>query len=60
MARVRNIPRAKDLLPIYEELAPDLCPVRLDSRMSEQAQHSALQALAEPGQPGHCLRRHAR
>ena len=45
MARVRNIPRAKDLLPIYEELAPDLGPVRLDSRMSEQAQHSALQAL---------------
>ena len=45
MARVRSISRAKQLLPVYEELAPDLCPVRLDSRMPEKAQGSALQAL---------------
>ncbi len=45
MARVRSIPRAKELLPVYEELASDLCPVRLDSKVSEQAQRSALQAL---------------
>ena len=45
MARVRSISRAKELLPVYEELAPDLCPVRLDSRVPEKAQRSALQAL---------------
>ena len=45
MARVRSISRAKQLLPVYEVLAPDLCPVRLDSRMPEKAQGSALQAL---------------
>ena len=45
MARVKTIPRAKDVLSVYEELAPDLCPIRLDSKMSGRDQRSALQAL---------------
>ena len=45
MARVRTIPRAMDVLSVYQELAPDLCPIRLDSKMSGRDQRSALQAL---------------
>ena len=45
MARVRNIPRATSVLSIYEEIAQDLNPVRMDSRMSQQHQSSAFQAL---------------
>ena len=45
MARVRTISRTKDVLSVYEDLAPDLCPIRLDSKMSERDQRSALQAL---------------
>ena len=45
MVRVQTIPRAQEVLSIYEELAPDLRPIRLDSRMSGRDQRSALQAL---------------
>ena len=45
MARVQTIPRAKEVLSVYEERAPDLCPIRLDSKMSGRDQRSALQAL---------------
>ena len=45
MARVKSIPRAKDVLSVYEELAPELCPIRLDSKMSGRNQRLALQAL---------------
>ena len=47
MARVQTIPRAKEVLSVYEERAPDLCPIRLDSRMSGRDQRSALQALQD-------------
>ena len=45
MARVQTIPRATDVLSVYQELAPDLCPIRLDSKMSGRSQRSAFQAL---------------
>ena len=45
MARVKNIPRAQNLLSLYEKFAPELCPIRLDSKMSGRDQRSALEAL---------------
>lgn len=45
MARVKTIRRAKDVLSVYEEHAPDLFPIRLDSKMAGRDQLSALQAL---------------
>lgn len=41
MARVQSIPRAEALLDIYTELAPELGPVRIDSRMSATRQREA-------------------
>lgn len=46
MARVSRIGRAKDLLPIYEQLAPDLEPVILHSGMKpKRVQQDALKAM---------------
>ena len=47
MARVQAIPRAQSVLAVYAELAPDLCPIRLDSKMSQRDQRSALEALQD-------------
>ncbi len=47
MARVQAIPRAQSVLAVYEVLAPDLCPIRLDSKMSQRDQRSALEALQD-------------
>lgn len=45
MARVKSIDRAKHILSYYEELAPDLGPVIINSRMSKRKQREALAAL---------------
>src|SRR5262245_13769444 len=42
MARVQHIPRADEVVAIYEEMAADLNPVRIDSKMSKKAQTVAL------------------
>jgi superfamily II DNA or RNA helicase len=42
MARVQTIPRAEEVLRLYEEIASDLNPVRIDSKMSEVKQKAAL------------------
>ena len=47
MARVQTIPRAQSVLAVYEELAPDLFPIRLDSKVSQRDQRSALKTLEE-------------
>ncbi len=47
MARVSSIPRATEVLGIYRELAADLNPVRIDSRMSKRAQGEALALLSD-------------
>ncbi len=47
MARVQTISRAKEVLSVYEECAPDLRPIRLDSKMSQRDRNSALQALLD-------------
>jgi len=47
MARVETITRAQELLPLYEELAADLKPVIVNSRMSKRSQKTALEALAD-------------
>jgi superfamily II DNA or RNA helicase len=46
MARVNNIPRATEVLELYEDIAADLNPVRIDSRMSKKAQREALELLS--------------
>jgi superfamily II DNA or RNA helicase len=35
MARVRSVNRAKKVLKLYEQLAPDLCPIRIDTGLAE-------------------------
>src|SRR5205823_984912 len=45
MARVNTIPRADDVLDLYRELAADLNPIRVDSRMAKRAQREAFSAL---------------
>lgn len=45
MARVQTTPRADEILAIYEDVAPDLTPVRIDSRMSKTRQREALALL---------------
>lgn len=47
MARVSSIPRAKDIKPYYDELAPDLAPVIINSAMPKKQQKQALIALRE-------------
>jgi superfamily II DNA or RNA helicase len=45
MARVQTIARADDLVGLYHELAADLSPVRVDSKMSVTKQREALAQL---------------
>jgi superfamily II DNA or RNA helicase len=45
MARVQSIPRAIAVLELYSAIAPDLNPVRLDSKMAKKHQAAALAAL---------------
>lgn len=45
MARVSGIPRAKEIKPYYDELAPDLLPVIINSQMPKKQQREALEAL---------------
>ena len=47
MARVKNLRRAADILEIYRDLAPDLAPVNVDSRLGKREQRAALDALAD-------------
>lgn len=47
MARVQSIPRAREVLAIYEELAPDLGPIRLDSKMAKRDQKAGHTALED-------------
>lgn len=42
MARVQSIRRADEIVRMYEEIAPDLNPVRVDSKMSEPRQRVSL------------------
>ncbi|HAP75378.1 MAG TPA: hypothetical protein DCR14_04785, partial [Acidimicrobiaceae bacterium] len=45
MARVQTISRAQDVIKYYEELAPDLEPIRLDSKLSATAQREGLEKV---------------
>lgn len=45
MVRVASIPRTLEVLPIYEELAGDLQPVRMFSGMGQRARKAANEAL---------------
>ena len=47
MARVNGIPRAKDIKPYYDTLAPDLLPVIINSQMPKRQQREAEKALQE-------------
>lgn len=41
MARVQAVARADDLVKVYEDIAPDLQPVRIDSKLSARRQRDA-------------------
>jgi superfamily II DNA or RNA helicase len=45
MARVRSVPRTAEILPLYEELAPEFAPVVIHSQLSGTAKRAALAAL---------------
>lgn len=45
MARVNRIGRAGEILPLYEDLAPDLRPVLLHSAHSQREQRAALELI---------------
>ncbi|MFI5497287.1 DEAD/DEAH box helicase [Actinoplanes sp. NPDC051859] len=47
MARVGGIRRAKDVQPLYEELAADLSPVIINHQMPKKQQTEAIAALRE-------------
>ncbi len=47
MVRVSGIPRAVDIKPYYDELAPDLEPVIISSQLPKKQQREALNALKE-------------
>jgi superfamily II DNA or RNA helicase len=47
MARVRGIPRAKEIRELYQELAPDLEPVVINHQLSQTSQRQALAALRD-------------
>lgn len=47
MVRVDGIPRAKKVLPYYEDIAPDLKPAIINSRMAKGKQREALKALRQ-------------
>ena len=45
MARVKNIPRATEVLEVYQDVAGEFNPIRIDSKMSKTAQGEALASL---------------
>lgn len=45
MARVQTIPRADELLDLYEEIAADLQPLRIDSKLAKGRQREAKDKL---------------
>ena len=45
MARVRSVERAKEVIKIYEELAPDLKPVRIDTGLAPSTRQKRRDAL---------------
>ena len=45
MARVRSVERAKEVIKIYEELAPDLKPVRIDTGFAPSTRQKRRDAL---------------
>ncbi|MEU4517063.1 DEAD/DEAH box helicase family protein [Nonomuraea wenchangensis] len=45
MVRARSIPRAQELLTLYQQLAPNLNPVIVNSRMGLRAKRTALEAI---------------
>lgn len=45
MARVKSIPRAKSILALYEEAAPDLKPVAIYSQLNAKARKAAVDGL---------------
>lgn len=45
MARVQSIPRAEALQELYSEIAEDLGPIRIDSKLSQTKQRAAKQRL---------------
>ena len=45
MARVRSVERAKEVIKIYEELAPDLKPVRIDTGLVPSSRQKRRDAL---------------
>ena len=47
MVRVATIPRTEEVLPIYQELAEDLDPVRMYSGMGVRAKKKAMKALKD-------------
>ncbi|MBO3752600.1 DEAD/DEAH box helicase family protein [Streptosporangiaceae bacterium NEAU-GS5] len=47
MARARSIPRSQELLALYQEIAPDLNPALLNSRMGVTAKRKALTAIRD-------------
>ncbi len=60
MARVRSVDRAKEVLPLYEGLAPDLKPVIINSRIPKR--QPAARGVGGPPRPilaHHRLRQHA-
>lgn len=47
MARVRSIPKAESVLELYSDLAPDLGPIRIDSKLAARKQREARTKLDE-------------
>jgi len=45
MARVSSVARAKEVVALYEELAPDLKPIRIDTGMADSSQAKRRTAL---------------
>jgi superfamily II DNA or RNA helicase len=45
MARVESIPRLREIVPIYERLAPDLQPLMLHGQLGVRAQRAARTAI---------------
>lgn len=45
MARVKSVDRAKEVIKLYEELAPDLNPVRIDTGLAQSTRQKRRDAL---------------
>jgi superfamily II DNA or RNA helicase len=45
MARVSSVPRTAQILPVYEQLAPELAPVVIHSQLGAKAKRAAVEAL---------------